>query len=176
MWTPGLARACWPRAEPKTPRVTATARRPRSRCQGSRPSRPPAATRQQDAQPGPRLTGTAALTNSGFPRCGSGHKAALTDPRPGSPGGSEVAGRKGDASTDCGNGGIRQGPAQTWASGFPLAQQRFPGRDSAPQSRFSSSRPNCRSLTPLLRAQEIPRGPEPAPAPPPPRARERGSL
>lgn len=45
---------------PKTPRLTATARRTRSRCQGSRPCRPPAANRQQDPQPGLRLTGTAA--------------------------------------------------------------------------------------------------------------------
>ena len=96
----------------------AAGKRTGTRFLGSRPSRQRAANRQQAPDPG--RSGplqTAGFRRGGRRRAGCTHRRAAR-PAARSPGENGGAGWEGDASVDCGNGGIRLGLAPTWASAF----------------------------------------------------------
>lgn len=162
----------------------AAGKRTGTRFLGSRPSRQRAANRQQAPDPG--RSGplqTAGFRRGGRRRAGCTHRRA-DRPAARSPGENGGAGWEGDASVDCGNGGIRLGLAPTWASRLPLAQQRSLGRTTVRTGTataralilfclFPPDLPRAHTPPPNLKDSV---GPENAPSPPPPCARERGSL
>lgn len=138
--------------------------------------KPPAVPRTRAAPQGRRDP----LQTARFP--GGLHSPPRSSPR--RPGGKRGEGWEGDASVDCGNGGIPLGLAPTWASRLPLAQQRSLGRATVRTGSatvraliffclFPPDFPRADAPPPNLKDSF---GPENAPSPPPPSARERGSL